>query len=230
MAHSAKKVRAITVCLVEAHPVVAQVLSSTLHQSRMKCVWRGTEIPFESLARKNDLVVVVDAGFLQRSLSKFLHLARPRLKPETRYLIVDRRRTAQELLDLFSLGVHGFIAYERVKRDLEHAIRCVAQGNLWMDGRKVAELATRYELRARRASVEEPSLLTSREKDVMGLIERRLSNKEIASALSIRECTVRFHLGHIFAKLGVHDRYSAAERAKADAAIRAEAAPAGAAL
>jgi DNA-binding CsgD family transcriptional regulator len=50
--------------------------------------------------------------------------------------------------------------------------------------------------------------LSPREKEVAALLERRLCNKEIGSALGICERTVRFHLGNIFKKLGVSDRYS----------------------
>jgi DNA-binding NarL/FixJ family response regulator len=54
-------------------------------------------------------------------------------------------------------------------------------------------------------------VFTPRVELVLGLLERRLGNKEIASALSISERTVRFHLANIFRKLGVHNRYSVAE-------------------
>lgn len=54
--------------------------------------------------------------------------------------------------------------------------------------------------------------LTDREVTVLGLLQRRLCNKEIASTLGISVPTVKFHLANIFAKLRVHDRSGAAEK------------------
>ncbi len=56
---------------------------------------------------------------------------------------------------------------------------------------------------------------SSRENEIVGLLQRRLCDKEISSALGISERTVRFHLQNLFQKLGVHDRYSVVEWARA---------------
>jgi DNA-binding CsgD family transcriptional regulator len=64
--------------------------------------------------------------------------------------------------------------------------------------------------------------LTPREEEIVGLLLRRLSNKEIASALGISERTVRFHLQSIFDKVGVRDRHSVIEVARATAFMPAD--------
>jgi non-specific serine/threonine protein kinase len=56
--------------------------------------------------------------------------------------------------------------------------------------------------------------LTSREQEVLRLLPRGLSNKEIGRTLFITERTATTHLAHIFAKLGVHNRTEAVARAK----------------
>ncbi len=55
--------------------------------------------------------------------------------------------------------------------------------------------------------------LSGREREVVALVARGASNKEIAHALRISEATIKTHLGHIFEKLGVTDRTSAVTRA-----------------
>ncbi len=228
MGQSARKGRTITVFLVEGHPLAAQFVASALQGSRLTFIWKGTEIPFERLAKAKSPVIVVDAGSLRGLLSKFLHLVRPRVKADTRFVVVDTSRPAPDILERLSLGIHGFVSYERVEGDLGRAIRCVAKGNVWAEGRKVAEAgASPKGSLVREPRAGQRAVLTSREGEVAGLVARRLSNKEIASALGISERTVKFHLGNVFAKLGVHNRYSAAELASAKAAIRAEAASAG---
>jgi DNA-binding NarL/FixJ family response regulator len=60
----------------------------------------------------------------------------------------------------------------------------------------------------------EHSALSPRESEIVGLLQRRLSDKEIGCALGISERTVRFHLHNIFEKLGVHDRYGVVDFAR----------------
>ena len=49
---------------------------------------------------------------------------------------------------------------------------------------------------------------TWRERRIIELVKRRLSNKEISAILNVSEGTIKFHLSNIFAKLGVRDRHA----------------------
>jgi DNA-binding NarL/FixJ family response regulator len=64
------------------------------------------------------------------------------------------------------------------------------------------------------ASEELPRLLSQREEEVLRLVSRALSNKEIARRLSIAEGTVKRHTGNIYEKLGVRSRMEAMAKAR----------------
>lgn len=88
-----------------------------------------------------------------------------------------------------------------------------AKGERWSLARAIAE--AKAIAAVPRSSPEGTSpLLTPRERDVLQLLGEGLSNQQIASALSISEATVKTHVNHIFAKLGVDSRVAAARVAR----------------
>ena len=90
--------------------------------------------------------------------------------------------------------------------ELFRALRAVAAGNAWYDSDTATSILSS-------SSPTEPGAgraeLSSREIEIAGLLAEGLSNKEISSALGIGEPTVKKHVGHILAKLGLADRLQA---------------------
>jgi DNA-binding NarL/FixJ family response regulator len=90
------------------------------------------------------------------------------------------------------------------------AIRAVAAGEAWLDPAVAQGLLTDFA--ARPDPVTTPAAmrgLTDREREVLALAARGLSNDEIAAKLVIGEATVKTHLGRVLMKLGVRDRTQA---------------------
>jgi DNA-binding NarL/FixJ family response regulator len=73
-----------------------------------------------------------------------------------------------------------------------------------------ARLAARVGMSTRLPRVLTRNGLTEREEEVLSLLRRGLSNREIATSLWIAESTVKVHVRHIFEKLGVRSRTAAA--------------------
>jgi LuxR family maltose regulon positive regulatory protein len=83
----------------------------------------------------------------------------------------------------------------------------VAQGKLWVSS-NILEAYVRHSIALLKTVDESPigPGITKRESQIIELVKRRLSNKEIGTILNIQESTVKFHLSNIFSKLQVNRR------------------------
>ncbi|MGC4940036.1 response regulator [Kribbella sp. DT2] len=112
--------------------------------------------------------------------------------------------------DALYAGASGFLLKDVRRDDLVHAVRVVAAGDSLLapsvTRRLIADL-TRNRPRAGRAT--ELGVLTSREREILVLLGRGLSNAEIATALTVSEHTVKTHVSNTLTKLGLRDRVQA---------------------
>jgi DNA-binding NarL/FixJ family response regulator len=102
-------------------------------------------------------------------------------------------------------GASGYILKSMIRRDLLDAIRAVHAGGRYIPQQIAAELAEHY-------GEEE---LSDREIEVLRAVAAGMSNKMIASLLSISEATVKAHINNILVKLGASDRTHAVSLATA---------------
>ena len=109
-------------------------------------------------------------------------------------------------------GASGFLLKDVPAPDLIAAIRTVAAGDSVLSPSTARRLIERFvPLIPAAAAPREDSLaaLTSREKEVFGLVAQGRSNKEIADALFLSEGTVKVHVSRVLGKLGLRDRVHA---------------------
>jgi DNA-binding NarL/FixJ family response regulator len=105
-------------------------------------------------------------------------------------------------------GASGFILKDAEADDVAEAIRAAHRGEVRLDPAVAGLLARRVRERASATPPKEP--LTEREREVLGLVARGLSNKAIADSLAITERTARTHVSNILGKLGLASRTQAA--------------------
>ena len=107
-------------------------------------------------------------------------------------------------------GAAGFLLKGVPAADLQRAVRTVAAGGSWLDpavtGRVLASYRQGTAPVLPGAAVE---VLTPREREVLALMGAGLTNTEIAATLVLGEGTVKTHIGHILARLGLRDRAAA---------------------
>jgi DNA-binding NarL/FixJ family response regulator len=117
---------------------------------------------------------------------------------EARVLVFSNYASGDEAYQALKAGASGFVVKEMALDRLLDAIRKIHQGEQYIP----PEIAMRMNGRVL-------SQLSPRELEVLRLVAKGLSNKEIGSALHVVEGTIKIHLTNILAKLGVSDRTQA---------------------
>ena len=106
-------------------------------------------------------------------------------------------------------GASGFLLKDARPADILAAIRIVAAGDALLAPSVTRRLIDRFTTRPEIANLAPPpglDTVTDREREVMGLIIRGLSNAEIGATLFLSEATVKTHVGRVLMKLAVRDR------------------------
>lgn len=123
-------------------------------------------------------------------------------RPLANILVLTTYDSDADIVRAIEAGATGYLLKDTPREDLFRAIRSAAKGESVLTPTVAARLMTRM-----RAPAEEN--LSAREIEVLQLVAKGASNKEIGKTLHISTATVKTHLIHIFNKLGVADRTAA---------------------
>jgi DNA-binding NarL/FixJ family response regulator len=131
--------------------------------------------------------------------------------PGTKVLILTTFELDDYVFGAIRAGASGFMLKRSRPEDLIAAVHTIADGDSLLSPSVTRRVIDRL---AQQPIPEMPDpgwqpALTSREHEVLGLIARGLSNREIAAALVVEESTVRTHVKHVLRKLGLRDRIQA---------------------
>lgn len=122
-----------------------------------------------------------------------------------RIVLLTAQLHEDQLIEALRLGVRGFVLKEMATKLLVECLRRVHAGGQWLEkdsASRAMEKLVRREARNREIA----SLLTPREIEVVAMVAKGLSNKEIGAQLFIAEGTVKIHLHNIYEKLGIARR------------------------
>jgi DNA-binding NarL/FixJ family response regulator len=123
-------------------------------------------------------------------------------------LILTTFETDEYVFEALRAGASGFVVKDTEPAELVQAVRVVARGDALLSPQVTRRLIAEFVAQPARdrAMPAELDELTEREREVMALVGRGLSNEEIAARLVVSPATARTHVGRAMMKLRAHDR------------------------
>ncbi|WP_426498806.1 response regulator [Streptomyces sp. D54] len=125
----------------------------------------------------------------------------------SKVLVLTTYDTDSDTLPAIEAGATGYLLKDAPREELFAAVRAAADGRGVLSPAVASRLMTR--VRTPAAAGPADTALSAREREVLVLVARGTTNREIAAELFISEATVKTHLTHVFAKLGAKDRAAA---------------------
>ncbi len=191
----------IRILVVEDHGIVRQGIISILQ----------LHDDFEVVAEAKDGLEAVNLHAERQPDITLMDLRMPNLEganaiaqireqsPDAKIIILTTYDTDEDIYRGLKAGARGYILKDADFEDLVNAVRTVHSGKRYIPPDVAMKLADRMDV----------DDLTEREQDVLKLLVLGTSTTALAEALNISEGTVKFHINHIFQKLGVNDRTQA---------------------
>jgi DNA-binding NarL/FixJ family response regulator len=195
---------AITLLIVDDHPVVRDGLRGIFAgDERFEVIGEaanGAEAIAVAEARQPDVVLMDLRMPGVDGVAAITELARRGVP--SRVLVLTTYDTDSDVLPAIEAGATGYLLKDAPRDELCRAVEAAARGQAVLS----PAVATRLMGQMRAPASES---LSQRELEVLGLIARGSTNREAAEKLFISEATVKTHLLHVYAKLGVKDRAAA---------------------
>jgi DNA-binding NarL/FixJ family response regulator len=133
--------------------------------------------------------------------------------PTTSVIIVTMHENPDYLFEALKAGAAGYLLKDVSQREVVAAVQRVLRGEALLNPELATQLLRRLAGETPSGTGRAPERLTPREHEVLRLLAQGQTNREIAKALVVSVGTVKVHVEHIIAKLGVSDRTQAAVRA-----------------
>jgi DNA-binding NarL/FixJ family response regulator len=196
---------------VSGHPLLTRAVERIL--ARIKTISLRALPPAanetRALSRGSEpALFVLDACSLRGDLGPIAARFRGNL-PGSKFLaLLPPNTPISEQIRLFYWGIDGFLELGRTwQAELPKAIERLVRGQMWVP-REVLLAFVSHAQALLSTQLARGNFLTAREGQVLQLLLRRLTNKEISSALGISERTAKFHVSNILSKLQLDDRRS----------------------
>lgn len=200
-----KQIRPIRVLFVDDHPVLREGLAAIVNsQPDMTVVGEASNgaAAMELFKKLRPDVTLMDLRLPDISGIDTIIQIRGEF-PGARIIVLSSFAGEEDIYRSLRAGAAAYLVKDSLRRELLDAIRTVHRGEQYVPPAVAARLAERQSRQA----------LTPRETEILRLLTRGLTNREIAGLIGATEGTVRIHVSSILSKLGLQDRTQAAVHA-----------------
>jgi DNA-binding NarL/FixJ family response regulator len=200
--NSQPKSPAIRLLLVDDHPAFRMGLAAVVQSQPDMCVVAEAGDGAQAIALHREHrpdVVLIDLRLPGLSGVETILAIRAE-EPDARFIVVTTYDLDEDIYRAIQSGAKSYLLKDTSKEEIARTIRAVHAGQNVLPPQVASLLAARLKRQN----------LTDRELEVLQLLTKGRSNKEIAAALFISEDTVKSHLKTLFVKLDVQDRTEAA--------------------
>jgi len=198
----------IKLLLVDDHGIVREGLRALLDDGEQFVIVgeaaNGDEA-CEAVRRLSPDIVLMDLKMPGMPASDAIRVIRA-TSPSVKVIALTSYAEDGQVREIMAAGAAGYILKDVTKADFVTALRTVASGRTWLH--PLAQRSLVEQLRNRQA--DPLALLTQRERSVLDLIARGMSNRQIGDELHLTEGTVKGYVSTILAKLKLEDRTQAA--------------------
>ncbi|MCT9077342.1 response regulator [Streptomyces fulvoviolaceus] len=213
MDHDSQPASAVRVLVVDDQRLIRDGIASLL-SIRPGITVVGTAVDGrDAVAKTLELgpdVVLMDVRMPQADGVEAVAVLRERA-PECRVVMLTTFDDEEYVVQALRAGAHGYLLKDLPAEELAHAVRLAHAGVTQLDSSVARHLTA--SLRPARPAVEAPAL-SPRETDILRLVARGHTNREIAARLYLSEGTVKNHVSRILQRLALRDRTQAALRAR----------------
>lgn len=194
------KTMSVRILLVDDHAILLDGVKNLLDKEEGITVSGIADSGEKALAflKDHDVdIVVTDFHMPGMDGLSLVHTIR-RVKPQVKTIVLSMHDESHLVKEILKAGINGYVLKKDTHKELLRAIREVQAGNVFLSNDINRILITNLQ------NPEEGKLLTDREREIVKLIAREYSNKDIAEALFISERTVETHRKNIFKKTGTN--------------------------
>ena len=135
-------------------------------------------------------------------------------QPDCRVIVLTTFDDDDKVFDGLRAGAVGYLLKDAPSEKLAEAIRVAARGETFLQPSVAAKVVAEFSRLSRKSTLALVEPLSERELEILRLIAKGESNREIGERLFLAEGTVKNHVTNILAKLDARDRTEAAVRAK----------------
>ena len=197
------------VLLVDDHAIVREGLRALLEQiESLRIVGEAADSTeaLELTRRLRPDVVLMDLKMPGLPAADAIRTIRAQY-PATQVLVLTSYAEDRQVEEVLRAGALGYVLKNIAAADLVRAIATVAGGEVWLQAEAQSSLVHRMR---RPADLSPLALLTDRERSVLRLLAKGMSNRDIGRALHLTEGTVKGYVSNLLAKLKLEDRTQAA--------------------